>query len=90
MFLIPLKHRFMRSGDSNQELTVSLEQFVSAEDSIKNTFEAIDQSVNDCVASSSDAQTAVKEQNEAVNHLSGSMEDLHALATELKENLNQF
>ena len=77
-------------GESNSELTTALEQFVGSEEIIMSTFEAIDQSVNDCVASSNDAQLAAQNQSETVEKLSGSMKELHVLASDLKDRLNEF
>lgn len=77
-------------GESNSGLATALEQFVSAEEVIMNTFEAIDQSVNDCVTSGNDAQSAAQNQSETVEKLSGSMKELHVLASDLKDRLNEF
>lgn len=77
-------------GESTRELTTALEQFVGSEEIIMSTFEAIDQSVNDCVTSSNDAQSAAQNQSETVEKLSDSMQELHVLASDLKDRLNEF
>lgn len=77
-------------GESNRDLNTALEQFVEAEETIKHTFDSIDKSVNDCVASSNDAQSAAQNQTETVEQLSGSMRELHGLASDLKDKLNEF
>lgn len=85
-----LKEVIFAIGEKNENLSVSLKDFVDEEEKIQKSFRTIDENVKDCKASSGDAQQAARKQSEAVDSLNHDMESLKILADSLKDSVERF
>lgn len=85
-----LKERIFVIGDKNENLSVSMKEFVREEEAIQKSFDAIDGNVKECRVSSADAQEAAKQQSDAVESLNHDMEGLKTLAGSLKDSVEKF